>query len=195
MSTVERTSHRQAAIDLGRRAVIVGTTGSGKTTLARQLAQRLGVPHVELDALNWGPNWTPASIDVFRQRTAQALSADAWVVDGNYSRVREIIWSRAETVVWLDYALPVVLWRLARRTLRRIITREVLWGGNRETWRSQFLSRESLLLWALQTYGRRRREYPELLSRTEYAHLQVVRLRSPQATEAWLAGVRRTFDA
>lgn len=170
----------------GRRIAVVGTTGSGKTTLARQLAQRLDLPHVELDALNWGPDWTSTPGDVLRERTTRALSGDAWVIDGNYSRVRDIIWSRADTVVWLDYSLPVVLWRLAQRTLRRIIRREVLWGGNRETWRAQFFSRESLFLWALRTYRRRRREYPELLSRPEYAHLRVVRLRSPEETRAWL---------
>ena len=90
-----------------RRIAVVGTSGSGKTTLAHRLAERLGIPHVELDALHWGPNWTPVAADLFRERVAQALSGEAWVVDGNYSRVRDIIWTRADTLVWLDYSWPV----------------------------------------------------------------------------------------
>ncbi|MDY6875165.1 MAG: adenylate kinase [Chloroflexota bacterium] len=176
-------------VELGQRLVVIGTSGSGKTTTAGQIAQRLEIPHVELDALHWEPDWTPVPLDVFRERTAQALSGDVWVVDGNYSKVRDIVWSLASTVVWLDYALPVIMWQLVRRTLRRILTREELWGGNHESWRMALFSRESILLWALQTYRRRRREYPMLFNRPEYAHLTVVHLHSPQDTRAWLLGL------
>jgi len=103
---------------LGRRIVVVGTTGSGKTTLAGELARRLEVPHVELDALHWEPGWTEAPTDLFRERVTHALSGEAWVADGNYSAVRDIVWSRADTIVWLDYSLPTMLYRLARRTFR-----------------------------------------------------------------------------
>src|SRR3989304_3271536 len=105
---------------VGQRIAVVGTTGAGKTTLADQLAQRLGYPHVELDALHWGPNWTPAPDDVLRERLAGALSPDAWIVDGNYGKVRDIVWGRADTLVWLDYSLPVILRQLRRPAVRRI---------------------------------------------------------------------------
>jgi len=173
----------------GQRISVVGTSGSGKTTTATQIAQRLGIPHVELDALHWGPNWTPAPLDVFRERTAQALSDDAWAVDGNYSKVRDIVWSRADTVVWLDYTLPVIMWQLVQRTLRRSLAQEELWGRNRESLHKALFSRESILLWALQTYRRRRREYPVLLNEPEYAHLAVIHLHSPRATRDWLSGL------
>ena len=173
-----------------RRIAVVGTTGSGKTTLAHRLAQRLGVPHVELDALHWGPGWTPARPDIFRERAAQALCGDAWVVDGNYSKVRDIVWSRADTVVWLDYALPVVMGRLVWRTFRRIVTREELWSGNRERLWAQLFTSDSILLWALRTYWRRRREYPVLFRQPEYAHLTVVHLRSPRTARAWLSSLK-----
>lgn len=170
-----------------RRVAVVGTTGAGKTTLARHLAHRLAVPHVELDALYWGPNWTPVPADLFRQRTALAVAEDAWVMDGNYHVVRDLVWSRATTVVWLDYPLLLILARLLRRTLRRTLSREELWSGNRERFREQFLSRESLFLWAFRTYRRRRREYPAFFKEPAYSHLAVVRLSSPRATEDWLA--------
>lgn len=145
---------------LGSRIAVVGTTGSGKTTLARELARRLGFDHIELDALNWEPGWQQAANDVFVERVRTAAERPRWVSDGNYSRACPVLWAHADTIVWLDYALPVIMWRLLRRTLRRIVTRQELWGGNRESFRTQFLSRDSLLLWALQTYRRRRREYP-----------------------------------
>ena len=171
-----------------RRIAVVGTTGAGKTTLARGLAQGLGLRHVELDALYWEPKWTPATTDAFRKRAAQALSGDGWVVDGNYGQVRDIIWSRADTIVWLDYSLPVIFWRLVWRTFWRVGTQAELWNGNRERLREQFFSRDSLFLWALRTYRKRRGQYPMLFAQPEHAHLTVVHLCSPRATRAWLAG-------
>jgi len=175
----------------GQRIVVVGTTGVGKTSLSRRLAQCLGCPHIELDALHWQPGWVEVPLEAFRARVVQALTGESWVVDGNYSRVRDLVWSRADTIIWLDYALPIILGRLFRRTIRRILTREELWGGSRETFRGGFLSRDSLFLWALKTYWRRRREYPVLFRRPEYAHLQVVRLRSPRAAERWLCQLKK----
>jgi adenylate kinase family enzyme len=177
-----------------RRIAVVGTSGSGKTTLAYKLAQRLGIPHVELDALHWGPDWTPAPRHVFRECTTQALAIDAWTTDGNYSAVRDIVWSRADMVVWLDYALPVILWRVTQRTIRRFVTREELWNKNRERFRDAFLSYDSIILWAVRTYRRRRREYPVLFSEPEYAHLSIVQLRSPRAARQWLASLPASND-
>ncbi len=171
-----------------RRIAVVGSTCSGKTTLARQLAAGLRCPHVELDALHWEPNWTPAPEETFRARVTQALAGEWWVADGNYSAVRDLIWSQAEMLVWLDYGLPLLLWRVLRRSVRRILTREALWNGNRERWEALSLAnRDSLLRWLLRTHQRRRRLYAELLASPEYAHLAVVRLRSPSAVREWLA--------
>lgn len=173
-----------------QRIAVIGATGSGKTTLARELAQRLGYRHVEMDSLHWEPNWVEAPIDIFRARVAQALSGSDWTIDGNYSKVRDMIWRRADTIVWLDYPLPIIFWRLGWRTLKRIVTREQLWNGNRETWRAVF-GRESLFLWVLQSRPRHRIEYPRLFQQSEYAQLQVIHLQSPRATEQWLEQVSR----
>lgn len=183
------------SIRLARRISVVGTTGSGKTTTARQIAQLLKIPHVELDDLHWGPDWTPTPLQVFRARVADAVKDDDWVVDGNYSKARDIVWDRAEVVVWLDYALPVIMWQLIRRTLRRSVSQEELWNNNRESLRQALFSRESILLWALKTHHRRRREYLALLEKPEHGHLTAVRLSSPQATEAWLADLKAARGA
>jgi adenylate kinase family enzyme len=172
-----------------RRIAVVGTAGSGKTTLARRLAQRLGVPHIELDALHWEAGWTPVPTEVFRARVSRALDGDAWTTDGNYSVVRDIIWTRADTVAWLDYAWAIVIGRVTWRTLQRSATREELWNGNRERLWEGFFGRDSIVWWALRTYHRKKREYPVLFRQPEFAHLSVVRLGSPRNAREWLASV------
>ncbi len=171
-----------------RRIAIVGLTGSGKTMLAQALARHFAIPHIELDALYWGPRWKPNAD--FAARVDQATRGPAWVAEGNFSRVRPLVWGRAETLIWLDYDLPLILWQLTRRAAKRILTREELWNGNREQWH-HYLMPDALHLWALKTYWRRRREYPAALRQPEYAHLTLVRLRSSRAAEAWLASLGR----
>ncbi|MBI1282473.1 MAG: adenylate kinase [Anaerolineaceae bacterium] len=169
------------------RIIIVGTSGAGKSVLGEQAAQKLGVPFLELDAYFWQPNWVQASPDVFRQRVTEAVIAEAWTAGGNYSVARDLIWKRADTLVWLDYPLLLTLWRLFRRTVKRIVTQEDLWHtGNRESWRTQFLSRNSLFLWAIGSHGRYRRQYAELLKSPEYSHLDVHRFSKPSEASLWL---------
>lgn len=169
------------------RIVVIGVTGSGKSTLAQQLAERLGIPFIEPDALNWHANWEQVSDAVFRQRVDEATRPRRWVFGGNYSKARDIVWTRADTLIWLDYSLLVAMGRLLRRTFQRILTGENLWGtGNRETWRKQFLSRESLFWWGFRQHGRYRRSIPPALEQPEYAHLNVIRFTSPRQTQRWL---------
>ncbi|MBW4522889.1 MAG: AAA family ATPase [Scytolyngbya sp. HA4215-MV1] len=157
----------------GKKISVVGSTGSGKTTLARQIAQQLQIPHIELDAIHWEPNWTTTPSQVFRDRVTEALSGACWVVDGNYSAVRDIVWSQAETVVFLDYSFWLIMRRLLRRTLLRSLKQEELWNGNRESIKKSFFSQESILLWMLQTYQQNRKKYPRLFQQPEYAHLPI----------------------
>ena len=171
-----------------RRVVVVGTSGTGKTTVASRIAMALGAPHVELDSLHWGPGWTEVPDEEFRSRTMEATSGESWVADGNYSVVRDILWGRADTMLWLDYPLRVAFWRTLRRTVRRILTREELWNGNREGL-SALVGPDSMPLWVLKTYRRRRRQYPELFASPEYSHLTVLRHGSTGETGRWLAGL------
>ena len=178
-----------------RRVVVVGPTGSGKTTLAADIGRILGLPHVEQDALYWEPGWKEPPRPVFRQRLAQALASPAWVVDGNYNnQARDITWGRAEALVWLDYGLGVILWRLFRRTLSRTLSRQVLWGTNRETWRGAFFDKDSLFLYAIRSRRRFQQAYPEALATPEYAHLCALRLRSPREGKRFLSELAETQD-
>ena len=112
------------------------------------------------------------------------------MIDGNYGKTQDITVARADTIIWLDYALPVIMWQLLRRTIRRTVKREELWAGNRESLRTTFFSRDSILVWALQTYGRRRKQYTAMMTDPDYAHLTFIQLRSPREARAW----RDAFD-
>lgn len=120
---------------------------------------------------------------------AEAVRGERWVIEGGYSVVRNAIWARAETVVWLDYSLPLTFARLVRRTARRLVSPAPLWSGDRETL-ARTLSRDSILLWCLTSYGRKKRQFPPQIARPEYAHLRVLRFRSPRQTDAWLAALK-----
>jgi adenylate kinase family enzyme len=171
------------------RIVVIGTSGSGKTTLAKALAKKLGVKHVELDELHWDPDWTEVPDRVMRERVDLALSEEAWTVDGNYAQVRDIVWARAQMIVWLDYSFAVVFSRAVRRTIRRLVRREVLWNGNREKW-SMLFSKDSILLWVIQTHHLHPKRYPLLLEQPEFVHLNLVRLRSPREAKQWLKTIK-----
>lgn len=164
---------------------VTGTSCSGKTTLARAISERLDVPRVELDALFWGPDWTPVPDETFRGRVERAAAGERWVIDGGYSKLRDVIWSRAGTIVWLDYPMRTVLYRWARRTVARIRSGEEFWPGtgNRESvWNA--VRGGGLLWWILRTHHRRRRTVAaELAARPD---LRQIRLRSPAEAERWL---------
>ena len=171
------------------RVVVVGTSCSGKTTLARQLAQGLGAPHVELDGIHWMSGWRQRPVEEVRRMVGEAAAAERWVMDGNYRAVRDIVWGRATAVVWLNYPFRVVLWRALSRTTRRVITREELFSGNREGFRQSFLSRDSIILWAIASYWRVRREYRRILDDGDFPHLRVIELRGPAEAEALVAAL------
>ncbi len=170
------------------RIIVIGLTSSGKSTLAETLARRFHLDFIELDALNWEPNWQEAPPDIFRARVEAATKAEKWIVAGNYRMVRDLIWPNAEAVIWLDYPFMTVLWQLTRRTFTRWWTRELLWGTNREALVKHFKlwSQDSLFHWLVKTYWRRKREIPVLLSQPEYGHLKLIQLRNPKEMSEWL---------
>ena len=173
-----------------QRIVIIGNSATGKTTLARELAATFGCPHIERDAIQWGAGWQKASDTEFRARVTEAIQGDRWVADGNFSRVRDIVWGRADTLIWLDYPLWFILGRLIRRSWKRVRDQEDLWNGNHETW-GHLLGRDGVFMWTLKAHFRHRSEYPVLLQELQFKHLQVIRLRSMKATREWVEQLKK----
>jgi len=171
------------------RVSLVGVPGSGKTTVGRQLAASLGVPFVELDAIFHQPGWGELPRVDFRQRVRDALTADRWVVDGNYSAVQDLVWQRADTVVWLDLPRPLVMRRIILRTIRRAVTRECLWNGNREPLTNFYRldPEKNVIRWAWVKYHQYVERYGAAMHDATYAHLSFVRLRSRHEVDAFLA--------
>jgi len=170
-----------------KHSAVIGTSCSGKTHFSKLLAETLGVPHVEFDTLYWGPDWTPKPTETFHELSDQATNGLHWVGDGNYSAVRDVVWNRADTLVWLNYPFSAVLYRALRRTLVRCLTKEKLYSDNQEMLYKAFLTRDSILLWVMRTYWKHRKEYPILLADPKWSHLSVIELRSMKETKRFLA--------
>lgn len=169
------------------RVVVVGTSGAGKSTLARTLAARLGSNHIELDAIHWLTGWVANDPEQFRLAIRQAVSADRWVVDGNYARNRDLIWPRATTIIWLDYRFPLVFSRAVYRTVKRIVTRETIFNGNRETIGGALLSLDGVPAWVVRRYRVVRREYSALFAGGHHEQARVIVLKRPKETQRFLA--------
>ncbi len=176
------------------RIVVTGTSGAGKTTLARLLAAQLALPHIELDAINWQAGWRDLvrhDPPEFVRRVTEAAQAERWVADGNYGPARDMLWRRATHLVWLDYDRPVIMRRVIARSLYRVVMRTELWPGtgNRERWRF-LLQASHPIRWAWSTWRHRRIETERRLAQPEFAHLVVMRLRRPREARDVLEAFR-----
>ncbi len=161
---------------------VVGTCGSGKSTVARALAGRLGVEATHIDDLHWRPGWVEAPPEETARRVAEVVALPSWVIDGNYSQIRRAHMASADLTVWLDLPFRVTFWRLLVRTLLRSLRGTPCCNGNRESLSRALFHRDSILLWAITTHRRRRRQLAEDLAGR--AH---VRLRSQREVGRWLA--------
>jgi adenylate kinase family enzyme len=172
------------------RVVVIGTTGAGKSTFADTLAARLSCPCFDLDALFWGPQWTPVPTDVFTDRVRAAAAGDAWVAAGNYSVIRDVLWPRATHIVWLNYSRTVIFPRLFMRTMRRLVRRTPLWEGNRESVRGTFWSRDSILLYGITSFERNRQRFTALAMDPRYSHARWFVLTVPAEANRVLAALQ-----
>ncbi|MEX1254726.1 MAG: shikimate kinase [Dehalococcoidia bacterium] len=178
-----------------RRIVVFGHSGSGKTTVGRTIADRLGLARIELDALFHKPNWEPSTDEEFHAKVARALedATQGWVVDGNYSRVHDLTLGQAETAIWLRLPFRVVYPRLIWRTVSRAWTKESLWGTNRESWRLSFMSRDSILLWGITNWRPHVRKMHHTLAETPH-NARVIEMRSTREVDALLRSLPAQRD-
>ena len=175
-----------------RKVSVVGCAGSGKSVVGRALAARLGVPYVELDGLFHQPGWGERPVEEFRAEVEAVTAGDGWVVDGNYSKVQDIVWDRADTVVWLDLPRPVVMRQVVGRTLRRVTFGQELWNGNRERWRNlvSLDPEQSIIVWAWTRHGTYEAKYGTAMADPAHDHLRWIRLRSRGEVAAFLSDCR-----
>lgn len=176
------------------RIIIIGSSGSGKSTLAMRVGEILSIPHIELDALHWKPNWVESATDELRLKVDRATCDGPWVMSGNYLKIKDLTWTRAETLVFLDYPMSVVFPRVVKRTFARWWNQELLWGSNRETLAKQFFTRDSILLWVINTWRKYRRDLPRHLREAKTQGKRVLRFRSHEQAEEWLKQLARSRD-
>ena len=186
-------SHAETTSPIGQRLHVVGTTCAGKSTMAERLADLLGVPAVDLDALNWLPGWvalTETDPEEFETRLEAAIAGEGWVVAGDYSGfTRRMLWPRLHTVIWLDLPLPLILWRVITRSWRRWRSKELLWGTNRENFWKQLMfwrREDSLLWWAWTTHEKKRVRMAASMADPQWAHIRFVQLTSVGEVEEFV---------
>jgi hypothetical protein len=172
-----------------KKIAVVGCSGAGKTTLAKTLAALLNLPFVACDPIFWEPGWTPVEDPIVRLRLSEALSSGAWVIDGAFGETRHIVWSKADTVIWLDYAFALVLHRVCYRNLTWFITQEPVWSGNRMTLRRAW----SGIRHSVTTYATKREAYR--LELAGLSNVEVIRLASPQQTRLWLNSMQNSVGS
>jgi len=180
-------------LDRTSRILVIGTSGSGKTTLAEKLSARLGIKNIELDALFWKENWTQSTTEEFRRKISDSIKeAEGYVLHGNYNKVQDLTWGNVDTVIWLDYSRVIVMWRVIKRTIGRILSKEELWAGNRETFRKSFLEKDSIVLWAWNTYGKRKAQYSMMVKENPYRISKFIIMKSPREANAFLKGIEES---
>ena len=180
-----------------RRTCVVGTSGSGKSTFAKQLAELTGNDHLELDSFYWLPDWTEEDPDKFHEKIAAAISSsDRWVLDGNYhSKVSDLKRESATSVIWIDHSFPRTLFRAVKRAVTRAWTQKELWPGtgNRETFRKSFFSHDSVVLWTMTSFRGIRKRYSTLMNDPDWKHIKFFRLRGRKQVIEFLESVKASM--
>jgi adenylate kinase family enzyme len=171
---------------LFRRINVVGTSGSGKSTFSRQLADVLKYPYIEMDALFWKPDWEQSTDKEFFAKLEKYLQQTTWILDGNYSRTTNIKWKEVDTVIWLNYSWQRTVYQSITRAIKRSLFKQTLWAGNKESFKKSFFSRDSIILWMLQNYHRQQQQYLMNMNDPQWRHIQFIRISNSKHAKQFL---------
>ena len=172
------------------RIIVVGTTGSGKSKVAKELAEKLGFTYIQMDLLFWEPNWTEPKNEIFLKKVEESVIQATWVLDGNYGRTHHLTWTKADSVVWIDYPFWLTFYQNLTRGLTRAIKRNEIWPdtGNKESL-SRLFSKNSILIWLFKTYKPNRQRYLSRMKDPQYSHIRFIHLRSRKEVRDFLNGL------
>ncbi len=168
---------------------VIGTSGSGKTTYCRSLSNALGIDHIEIDSVFWGPDWYwPTDEEFFSKLRNKLDEKESWILDGNYNRTIPIKWEKVNLVIWLDYSFVRTLLQAFKRAIKRSYTKEELWvgTGNKESFKRNFFSKDSIILWTIKTHKKVRQKYNQLMNSDKFSNIKFIRLRSPEEAKRYL---------
>ena len=170
-----------------KKIIVIGTSASGKSTLAKQISQKCKIPYVQLDQLFWGPNWSESSDEDFFRKIIEHTKEPEWVVDGNYARTSHLTWPNADTIIWIDLPFWLTLYQSFKRGIYRGLSKNELWPGtgNRESLK-RFFSKDSVFLWMLKTYYPNRTKYLRIMREPKFSHLQFIHLKSRKEIKEFL---------
>jgi adenylate kinase family enzyme len=171
------------------RIVVIGSSCSGKSTFSQSLANKKNVEYIELDQLHWLPNWEERPDEEFRALVREAVSSHSWVVDGNYSVTRDVVWPRATEIIWLNHSFSLVLYRSFTRSIKRVVTKKKLFAGNVETFKHTFFSSNSIILWVVKTYHQKRKSYANILKQVEKKGITVTEFTSQSEVDNYLQSI------
>ena len=171
---------------------VIGTSGSGKTTFGRQLANLLNIPFLEMDAIFWGPDWKMPPDEEFFSRLSDLLEGDDWVLDGNYTRTIDFKWTRVQAVVWLNFSFAQTVYQAIKRASARLLDQEELWPGtgNRENLKMLF-SKDSIVLYTIRKYHRHVKRNIAYMNAEEYSDIKFHRICSPEESRFFLQQIKK----
>ncbi|MDP8238758.1 MAG: hypothetical protein P9X24_06695 [Candidatus Hatepunaea meridiana] len=175
------------------RAVIIGSSCSGKTTLAKAIGKRTGIKHLELDAVSWLPNWESRDTNDLRRLVEIEVQKENWIIDGNYTILNDIIWSKATTILWLNLPFYLIFYRAITRTIGRIFTKEELFSGCYETFCQSFFTKDSIIWWVITTWRKKRNQYRQIFDNPTNMNIDYIEIRSPGETEQLIENIYKKY--
>lgn len=174
---------------LMKKILVIGTSGSGKSTHAKQLSEILDIKFFPSDNFYWEESWKITSHEKVLEHIKSVVVQKEWILDGNFETERELVWKLSDCIIWLDYSLTVVIWQVITRNFRWLLTRQTIWSGNRMTFQRAI----SGIRHTIKSYSVKKKNYPLWLE--ELSDTKVYRFSRKQETEKWVQELKQNNEA